>query len=55
MGPPTVSPRFLVLHTLAHLMIRNLETKAGYPSASLRERIYAETGAPQSPGRWRES
>ncbi|MDE2926489.1 MAG: DUF1998 domain-containing protein [Acidobacteriota bacterium] len=44
MGPPTVSPRFLLLHTLAHLMIRELETKAGYPAASLRERIYCQNG-----------
>ena len=42
--PPPVSPRFLALHTLAHLMIRELETKAGYPAASLRERVYCETG-----------
>lgn len=35
-----VSPRFLLLHTLAHLLIRQLETEAGYPAASLKERIY---------------
>jgi hypothetical protein len=33
-------PRFVLLHTLAHLLIRQLETKAGYPAASIRERIY---------------
>ena len=42
--PPHVahdpSPRFLLCHTLAHLVIRRLEAEAGYPAASLRERIY---------------
>ena len=27
------TPRFVLLHTLAHLMIRQLETQAGYPAA----------------------
>ncbi len=35
-----ISPRFLLCHTLAHLIIRRLEAEAGYPAASLRERIY---------------
>ncbi len=39
-----VSPRFLLLHTLAHLLIRALESAAGYPAASLKERIYSRTG-----------
>ena len=39
-----VTPRFLLCHTLAHLMIRELEAKAGYPAASLKERIYCATG-----------
>lgn len=34
------SPRFLLCHTLAHLIIRRLETEVGYPAASLKERIY---------------
>lgn len=36
----TITPRFLLLHTLAHLLIRELETVSGYPAASLKERIY---------------
>ena len=36
-----ITPRFLLLHTLSHLLIRELESTAGYPSASLRERIYS--------------
>lgn len=39
-----VTPRFLLLHTLAHLLIRQLETVAGYPAASLKERIYCTAG-----------
>jgi hypothetical protein len=35
-----VSPRLLLLHTLSHLLIRQLEMEAGYPAASLKERIY---------------
>jgi len=35
-----ITPRFLLLHTLAHLIIRELEATAGYPAASLKERIY---------------
>ncbi|MDJ0871235.1 MAG: DUF1998 domain-containing protein [Gammaproteobacteria bacterium] len=42
-------PRFVLLHTLAHLLIRQLETQAGYPAASIRERIYcAEGGEPMA-------
>jgi hypothetical protein len=39
-----VTPRFLLLHTLAHLLVRQLETQAGYPAASLKERIYCTAG-----------
>lgn len=35
-----VTPRFLLLHTLSHLLIRELESTAGYPAASLKERVY---------------
>ncbi len=39
-----ISPRFLLLHTLSHLMIRGFDAGAGYPAASLKERIYSATG-----------
>lgn len=42
--PISPSPRFILLHTLAHLIIRELESIAGYPAASLKERIYSSTG-----------
>jgi hypothetical protein len=48
---PTATPRFLVLHTLAHLLTRQLAFECGYASASLRERIYSRTseeGEPQA-------
>ena len=39
-----VSPRFLLCHTLAHLLIKRLDAEAGYPAASLKERIYCGEG-----------
>lgn len=35
-----ITPRFMLLHTLAHLLIRQIEVSAGYPAASLKERLY---------------
>jgi len=43
-----ISPRFLLLHTLSHLLIRELEKTAGYPAASLKERIYSSISAKMS-------
>jgi len=37
---PEVSTRFLVLHTFAHVLMRELAFFCGYPVASLRERLY---------------
>ncbi len=42
--PSPLPPRFILLHTLAHLLIRRLEAEAGYPGASIRERIYCAGG-----------
>lgn len=39
---PQPSAKFLILHTLAHLLIRQLSFESGYSSGSLRERIYAD-------------
>ncbi len=33
-------PRYLLLHTLSHLLIRQISLECGYSSASVRERIY---------------
>jgi len=38
-----VHPRLLLLHTLAHALMRRLSLDCGYSSASLRERLYAGT------------
>ena len=45
-----ISPRFLLLHTFAHLLIRQLESDGGYPAASLKERIYCGKGDLQMAG-----
>ena len=36
-------PRLVLLHTLAHLLIRQISLECGYSSASLRERIYSDS------------
>lgn len=38
--PRPLGPRFVLLHTLAHLLINELVFTCGYSSASLRERLY---------------
>lgn len=45
--PPPERPinaRHLLVHTLAHALIRQLSLDCGYSSASLRERLYVESG-----------
>ena len=39
-------PRYIALHTLSHLLIRRLAFASGYSSASLQERIYANSSRP---------
>lgn len=39
-------PRYIALHTLSHLLIRRLAFASGYASASLQERIYANSSRP---------
>lgn len=46
---PVLSPRYVLLHTFAHLLIRRLAFESGYAATSLRERIYART-TPGVPG-----
>ncbi len=41
--PPWISPRYTLMHTLAHLLINRLTYEAGYSSAALRERLYIST------------
>jgi hypothetical protein len=39
-------PRYVALHTIAHLLVRRLAYASGYASASLQERIYAHADRP---------
>lgn len=36
---------YVLLHTLAHLLIQSLSMRCGYPASSIRERIYADFAA----------
>ncbi len=36
----TISPKFILLHTFSHLIIKELEFLSGYPATSLHERLY---------------
>lgn len=38
--PDPISPRFVLVHSLAHALIDQMSLDAGYPAASLRERLY---------------
>lgn len=39
-APNPLTTRFMLLHTLSHLLMRQLESEGGYPAAALIERIY---------------
>lgn len=41
---PPISPRTIALHTFSHMLLDELSLHAGYPAASLRERIYTAPG-----------
>lgn len=43
-SPRDISPRMIMLHTFAHLLINELVFTCGYSSASLRERLYVSHG-----------
>lgn len=45
-----VSPRYVLIHTLAHLLMSELALECGYSTSSLRERLYVETGEPGMAG-----
>jgi hypothetical protein len=42
--PLNLTPRFVLLHTVAHAVIRELTLECGYSTASLRERLYVSEG-----------
>lgn len=35
---------YILLHTLAHLLIQSMAMRCGYPASSIRERVYVEAG-----------
>lgn len=41
---PSVTPREVLLHSFAHVLLTELSLDAGYPVASLRERVYSGEG-----------
>jgi hypothetical protein len=43
-------PRYVLLHTLSHMLIRQVSLECGYSSASIRERIYVGTPAAPTAG-----
>lgn len=43
--PRTITPKFLMLHTLSHLLITQLSFECGYSIASLSERLYCSEAA----------
>ncbi|MCL8012752.1 DUF1998 domain-containing protein [Streptomyces sp. AS02] len=40
--PSPASPRMVLLHTLAHVLINEWSLEAGYPASALRERLYTD-------------
>lgn len=42
---PDVDPRYVLMHTLGHLLIRRMSLDAGYSASSLRERVYGSSVA----------
>jgi hypothetical protein len=44
-----ITAKFLLLHTLAHVLINQLSFDCGYGSASLRERLYCDFSDPSRP------
>lgn len=42
--PNPLTTRFMLLHTLSHLLMRQIESEGGYPAAALIERLYCSRG-----------
>ncbi|MGI8908111.1 MAG: DrmB family protein [Candidatus Sumerlaeaceae bacterium] len=45
-----ITPKHLLVHSFAHVLIRRLSIDCGYSSASLRERLYVDNGAEGASG-----
>lgn len=46
----TITPRLLLVHTLSHALMRQLSLECGYSAASLRERLYVDSGQREMAG-----
>ena len=44
--PLRITPRLLLVHTLSHILMRQLSLQCGYSTSALRERLYVEEGEP---------
>ena len=40
----SITPRYLLVHTFAHALMRQLTLECGYSTAALRERLYVSEG-----------
>ncbi len=49
-SPMTIDAKFLLIHTFAHALIRQLSLDCGYDAASLRERTYTGGDSPEMVG-----
>ena len=47
---PSLGARFLLIHSLAHILMKQLSLQCGYSSASLRERLYLGDGDKEMAG-----
>lgn len=48
-SPRTITSKFVLLHTLSHLLIKQLSFECGYSIASLKERIYCSDDSEKTP------
>ena len=45
-----ITPKYLLLHTLSHIIMRQISLECGYDTASIRERIYCNEGEKSNNG-----
>jgi hypothetical protein len=45
---PQITPRFIAIHTFAHILMRQMTFECGYSSSALRERVWANPATPSA-------